>query len=93
MDTESENEEYTISSNAFSIDLQAIDALNHLRLVHPKAYSEIVKHFNEPVIWSGSWFDTDAMGVDPDYSSWLVDAIEDSGHVSWVDGEPYAIPL
>lgn len=84
-------EAHTISSNGFSVDTQAVDALDYLRTNEPDAYSAIVRHFHEPVIWSGSRFDTEAMGVDPDYSSWLIEAIEDTGHVSWIDGEPYAV--
>ena len=35
----------------------------------------------------GSWLNTEAMGVDPEFSSWLIDAIEDTGYAVWEDGE------
>ena len=38
---------------------------------------------------SGSGYDTDAMGVDAEWPSWLVDALEATGLVIWEDGEPY----
>lgn len=44
--------------------------------------------------WEGSWLNTEAMGVDVEYGSWLVDAIEATGVVMWEEGEPWAlVPL
>lgn len=79
----------SISSNHYSADTQASDALDWLRVNHPTVYSEVRKNFAEPIQWEGSWFDTDAMGVDQEWGSWLVDAIEETGLVMWIDGEPY----
>lgn len=80
-----------VSSNSFSRDMQAADALSFLELNYPDAYADVVCQFPEVLdaVWVGAWFDTDAMCVDPDWSSWLVDAIEATGRVRWEDGEPY----
>lgn len=85
---------HTISSNHYSHDMQVVDALNYLRGAHIEAYSEIRRVFTEDIVWEGfggSHLDTDAMGVDAEWSSWLTDAIEDTGLVIWEDGEPWAI--
>lgn len=83
----------TISSNHYSVDQQAVDAMSFLEHHHPSAYSAVIEQFPE---WGGlqfadwsSWFDTEAMGVDVEWGSWLVDAIEDTGFVFWEDGEPW----
>ena len=85
----------TISSNGFSHDQQVSDALDYLRLNQPAAYSEIRKNFPENIIWedtaSKAWFDTKAMGVDVEWSSWLCDAIEETGLVIWEEGEPWSV--
>lgn len=84
-----------ISSGHFSHDTQVLDALDYLRVNHEDAYASILADFPKvaDIEWSGSWFDTDAMGVDPEYSSWLADAIEATGLVQWFEGEPYAGPF
>lgn len=41
------------------------------------------------IVWDGSWFDVAAMGVDVEWPSWVADACENTGRVSWEDGEPY----
>lgn len=84
-----------ISSGHFSHDIQVADALDYLRHNHEDAYASILTDFPElaDVKWSMSWFDTDAMGVDAEYSSWVADAIEATGLVQWFDGEPYAGPF
>ncbi len=84
---------YTISSNHRSHDQQVSDALDWLRLTHPIAYSSVRKHFPETLRWSGPWMDTDAMDVDCEWSSWLCDAIKETGLVRWIDGEPWAGPF
>lgn len=81
----------TISSNGFSHDQQVVDAMKHLELLHPDAYDEVTQQFDE---WfdhsmSGAHFDTEAMGVDDEWSSWLTDAIEATGFVRWEEGEPW----
>lgn len=85
-------EPYTISGNHLSHDQQAADALEFLRLEHPAAYVTVRREFPESLVWDalGSWLDIDAMGVDWEWSSWLVDAIEATGLVYWEDGEPWA---
>lgn len=79
----------SISSGHYSVDIQTSDALDWLRVNHADTYSEIRKNFAETIQWEGSWFDTDAMSVDQEWGSWLVDAIEATGLVMWIDGEPY----
>jgi hypothetical protein len=84
----------SLSSGHFSHDDQMIDALNFLYREFPEDYATIIAKFPEMAegrsIWSGSWLDTEAMGVDAEYSSWVVDAIEATGRVYWEDGEPWA---
>ena len=82
-----------ISNNHFSLDLQAQDALNWLEDFHPEAHAKVLAELPEAgcLLFEGSWFDTDAMGVDIEFGSWLVDAIEQTGKVMWEEGEPYAI--
>ena len=90
-------ETHTISSNHFSTDTQAIDALAWMRLQHPRSYCAVMRSFPEmgaELKMSGAHIDTEAMGVDVEYVSWLVDAIEATGVVMWEDGEPWAlVPL
>lgn len=84
----------TVSSNAFSFDTQVSDALDYLRTQWPETYAGIVERFPEipDLIWSGSWVDIDESGVDPEYMSWLADALERTGRIMWDDGEPYGRP-
>jgi hypothetical protein len=82
---------FTVSGNQFSHDTQVSDALDFLRIARPGAYCTVRKEFTESIVWSGSWFDTEQMGVEPEYSSWLGEAIESTGFVTWWDGEPWAI--
>lgn len=86
-----------ISSGHYSHDTQVADAMSYLASEHPTEYARILVDFPE---WESrkfgefsSWLDTEAMGVDPEYSSWLADAIEATGLVQWFDGEPYAGPF
>lgn len=80
-----------ISSNHWSVDTQARDAYNHLRTFHPDHADAVLKEFPEldHVIFEGSWFDTEAMGVGVEWGSWPCDAIENTGVIFWDDGEPY----
>lgn len=79
----------TLSSNSFSTDTQAADALAWLRSEHPDAAQIVDAQFPEPRVWDGSWLDTAAMGVDVEYGSWLIDAIEATGLIVWWEGEPF----
>lgn len=83
-----------ISSNQYSVDLQAVDALKYIEDNHSEAYSKLLEEFPEiPKITftgHGSWMDTEAMGVDQEWSSWLIDAIELTGLVIWEEGEPFS---
>lgn len=86
-------ERVSISSGHFSHDIQVVDALGYLHIYQPEAHAEVRKQFPERIVWEQpirTHIDTDAMGVDPEWSSWLCDAIEDTGHVWWEDGEPWA---
>lgn len=67
----------SISSNHMSVDIQASAALDWLRFFQPEAYCEVRKDFAENIIWDelGTHFDTEAMGVDIEWGSWLIDAI------------------
>jgi hypothetical protein len=81
---------HTISSNQFSHDTQVQDALDYLRISHPGEYCEVVREFPDNLIFEGASVDTEAMGVDCEYVSWLTDRIESTGRVYWVEGEPFA---
>lgn len=85
--------DFTISGGHFSVDTQAMDALRWLGSNAPKAHAAVMSEFSEmgDPKWEGSWLDTDAMGVDVEYGSWLVDAIEATGAVYWEEGEPWAV--
>lgn len=84
-----------LSSNHFSHDDQVADVLRKL------THSTVIEHrlmadacmiefpeYNR-LTWSGSWVDTEASGVDPDYMSWVTDWIENNTPVFWEDGEPW----
>lgn len=82
-----------LSSNGYSLDQQAADALTWLRLHYPLHAESVDNDFPpDDAIWSGSWLDTEAMKVDSEYGSWLVDAIEATGVVCWEEGEPWGDP-
>ena len=54
---------------------------------------EIRKDFPEleRIVWDGSWFDLDAMGVEPEWVDELVAELELTGVVQWIDGEPFVV--
>lgn len=90
----------TVSSNSFSHDQQVDDAWGWLRGEMPEDdFDLLVQKFPEMegvypttgIIWSGSCFDTEAMGVDVEYTSWVADALEETGLIYWEDGEPYGV--
>lgn len=93
----------TVSSNSFSHDTQVVDAWSWLRGEMPEDdFDLLVKKFphmegvypTNGIIWTSgeySWFDTEAMGVDDEYTSWVADELENTGFIMWEDGEPYGI--
>ena len=84
----------TVSSNSFSHDQQVDDAWSWLRGEMPEDdWDLLVEKFPEMerIVWSGSWFDVEAMGVDVEYTSWVADALEETGLILWQDGEPYGV--
>jgi hypothetical protein len=83
----------SVSSNHFSHDQQVMDALDYLRFHMTQTFEEIRVNFPEidNVVWSGSWFDCAAMNVDPEYTSWLADAIVETGFIYWEEGEPWSV--
>ena len=83
-----------ISSNHYSEEMQMMDALNYIERKHPLYYrEELVPSFPEvkDIVFEGGWLDYEAMNVDPEWSSWLIDEMELSGFVTWFDGEPFAL--
>lgn len=79
-----------VSSSGASHDMQVADAFAALSEIDQRS---VRKTFPEIIIMDGAWFDTEAMGVDPEWSSWLTEEIEATGAVQWVDGEPYLVGL
>lgn len=86
---------HTISSNHWSHDTQVSDAMNWLRVNHPAEWSTINRDFDGIVSLSSNFteFCEQYPDVDPEHGSWLADAIEDTGLVQWIDGEPYVGPF
>ena len=84
---------YALSSNAFSVDDQIADAISHLSN-HPDyaaSMDRFVSEFPEynTLTWSGSWVDSEASNVDPEYMSWVADWLENNTPVYWEEGEPW----
>jgi hypothetical protein len=73
----------TVSSNSFSHDQQVDDAWGWLRgEMSEDDWDLLVERFPEMergIVWSGSYFDTEAMGVDVEYTSWVADALDETG--------------
>lgn len=85
-----------LSSNHFSVDDQIADVISYLSLsdIYIRTMEdEFTSEFPEynSLVWSGSWVDTEASGVDADYMSWVADWLEAHTPVMWSDGEPYLI--
>lgn len=80
-----------LSSNAFSHDDQIADVLSYASTAYPETMDRFTSDFPEynHLEWSGSWVDTQASGVDPDYMSWVADWVEANLPVVWDDGEPF----
>ena len=83
----------TISSNHYSVDGQLEDAASWLEHNLPDTFAAFLVAFPE---WErrtmgelSSWFDTEAMGVDVEWSSWAIDWIEANSPVYWEEGEPW----
>lgn len=87
MSTEDERE--ALSDNHFSADDQTRDAID--RGLTPDQRASFSAEFPEwdTLQWEGSWVDTDASGVDPEYTSWVRDWLESHTAIQWDDGEPY----
>ena len=83
----------SLSSGHFSHDQQIADAVDWLRHNARPVYETMLAHFPEweRVEWEeyGSWLDTEAMGVDGEWSSWLCDWIENNTPIYWEEGEPW----
>lgn len=77
----------TVSSNHFSHDQQVWDALQYLKENHHENYLEIRVHLSAEY-HCGEWVLYGAT-QDPEYGSWLCDAIEDTGIIEWWEGEPF----
>lgn len=80
-----------ISSNHFSHDTQMADAISFLEHNLPDLHTQLLDQFPEAadILWEGSWVDTEQMNLDPEWSSWVVDWIEDNAPIMWEDGEPW----
>jgi hypothetical protein len=82
-----------ISDSHLAHDQQIADAMAYLALCHPAEFTKILVDFPEwiAVEFNGACIDWWTMGVDPDWSMWLTDAIERGGRIRWDDGEPWTV--
>ena len=84
-----------ISTNHFSHDLQVVDVMDYLEQNDGIAYSHLINMFPEYLNVTfgerSSWVDTESMGVEADFMSWLTDEIEACSNVMWLEGEPYML--
>lgn len=78
-----------ISDNHFSLDEQIEDAIAYLTDEQYEAFRREFPEYDEGLIWSGSWVDTERSGVDPEFMSWVADWIESNTNIYWEDGEPW----
>lgn len=83
-----------LSSNGFSVDDQMADVVSYLSLSDEYGAlmeGEFLAAFPEynSLTWSGSWVDTEASGVDLEYTSWVIDWLEAHTPVYWDEGEPW----
>lgn len=83
---------HAVSSNHYSAETQMVDALDFLKEAEPGTYATLLKAHPEidRIETDGAWLNTDKMGVDVEWGSWVIDAIEDTGLIWWEDGEPWA---
>ena len=77
-----------ISNNHFSLDQQIVDAVDIFSETEREKFNEAFPEWNS-LTWSGSWVDTEASGVDVEYTSWVCDWIENNTDIYWEDGEPW----
>ena len=98
---------HSLSNSHFSTDYQSHDVLQWLKDNAPKQYEKLNKDFEgdlDRIKFTGSHYDTEAMEVDIEWGSWLVDAIEqldikeyehDDGSkgwsIFWEEGEPWLV--
>ena len=82
---------FPISDNHSSFDQQVDDAMDYLVDADPEAHGAIVALFPEwsAVTFDGAWVDTESLGLDPEFTSWLADAIESKSDIFWDEGEPF----
>ena len=81
-----------VSSNGFSHDQQVDDALTYLSMCHSEEYKKLRTQFTgvyDDV--GGFWYAEDGDMEDPEYGSWLCDAIENTGIITWWGGEPVVL--
>ena len=84
-----------LSSNHFSTDLQLQDVVGYLEREMPERYEELLKLFPElprafaTITGTSSWIDCDDAGVDVEFSSWVIEWIENHTPIMWEDGEPF----
>lgn len=80
-----------LSSNRLSTEDQAKDVVDWLKAELPDVHAELLDEMPEVanIQMSGSSVDTEAMGVDVEWCSWLVDWLEYNAPVEWDDGEPF----
>jgi len=81
----------TISSNAYSVDDQAADAVSHMEFFYPNAHARFLKQFPQwnNTVWDGSSLDWEASGVPADYICWVIEFIEQHTDIFWEEGEPW----
>lgn len=76
-----------------SFDQQVHEAIECLESDYPHLWQQIRDRFPEIEKWqwedtpSHAWIDKDAMEVDPEFTSWLADALEELDVIEWRDGE------
>lgn len=81
---------YPISSNHYSTDLQLLDALGYLSDEERKLFNAEFPEW-PALVWSNSWVDAEASGVDVEYTSWVIDWVERNTSIFWEDGEPWML--
>lgn len=84
----------SLSDSHWSHDAQVKHVMDYLAQDYPDAYREILADYPEweHLTWEdeyGNWVDTETSGVPFEYTSWVADAIENTGLVSWWEGEPW----
>jgi hypothetical protein len=79
-----------LSSGHFSADTQLADVVQSLTEDERARFDTQFPEWDQ-LQWDdhGSWIDTEASGVDVEYTSWAIDWIEDNTSIRWDDGEPY----